>query len=82
MKRSVPTALTATQARVISSLVAAHGSDVSAMARDTKRNRMLLPPSKLRVLMEAWAAAGSAQADGGVRCRFSAPVKSLLGRKF
>lgn len=46
------------------------------MARDTKLNRMLLPPSKLRVLVEAWQAAGVA-GEGGVRCRFSAPIKSL-----
>ena len=50
------------------------------MARDAKLNRMLLPPSKLRALVAAWQAAGVAGA-GGVRCRFSAPIKSL-GRKF
>lgn len=79
-KRGAHAALTSTQARVIAALTAAHGRDVAAMARDTKRNRMLLPPSKLRVLVEAWEAAGGA-AEGGVRCRFSAPIKSL-GRKF
>jgi hypothetical protein len=77
----VHTALTSTQAAVISRLVAAHGpTDLAAMARDTKRNRMLLPPSKLRLLVAAWEAAGVA-GEGGVRCRFSAPIKSL-GRKF
>jgi hypothetical protein len=80
-RRTPHAALTATQASVVARLVAAHGEDVGAMARDTKLNRMLLPPSKLRVLLEAWKAAGAASEGGGVRCRFAQPVKSLKGRR-
>lgn len=80
-RRTPHAALTATQASVVARLVAAHGEDVGAMARDTKLNRMLLPPSKLRVLLEAWKAAGAASEGGGMRCRFAQPVKSLKGRR-
>jgi hypothetical protein len=80
-RRTPHAALTATQAAVIARLAAAHGDDVAAMARDTKLNRMLLPSSKLRALLEAWRAAGAAAEGGRVRCRFAQPVKSLRGRK-
>jgi len=64
--------LTATQTAVVSALVAAHGDDVAAMARDTKRNRMLLPASKLRELLKRREVAA-----GDARHGFRAPRKSL-----
>lgn len=65
--------LTATQAAVVAALVAAHGDDVAAMARDTKLNRMLLPPSKLAELLKRRGAGGGE----GARHGFRAPRKSL-----
>ena len=52
--RAPPPKLTATQERVIAALREAHPEDdVGAMVKDAKLNRMLLPASKLRKMIEA-----------------------------
>ena len=80
--------LTSTQERVISALRSAHGSDVEAMVKDIKLNRMLLPASKLKKMIEAddfWGRRpGKPSLDevgiegkGRGRCGFRMPRKSL-----
>jgi nucleolar protein 16 len=51
-----PRPLTARQRRLVGALVAAHGDDVAAMARDTKLNPLQHTGSALRVLVDAFAA--------------------------
>jgi len=67
-----PRQLTATQTRVLAALVAAHGSDVEAMARDRKLNALQHTPGTLRVMLTAFTAyAGKSGGGHG----FRAPVK-------
>ena len=69
-----PSRLTPTQRLIVGGLIDAHGRDVAAMARDTKLNRMLLPPSKLKLLLARWDAEGE---GGGGRHGFRVPTKRL-----
>ena len=87
--RAPPPKLTSTQEMVISALREAHGSDVEAMVKDIKLNRMLLPASKLKKMIEAddfWGRRpGKPSLDprvgvegkGRGRCGFRMPRKSL-----
>ena len=86
--RAPPPKLTSTQERVISALRDAHGADVEAMVRDAKLNRMLLPASKLKKMIEAddfWGRRPGrpsldqvgVEGKGRGRCGFRMPRKSL-----
>lgn len=86
--RAPPPKLTSTQERVISTLRKAHGDDLQAMVKDIKLNRMLLPASKLRKMIEAddfWGRRPSkpsldqvgVECKGRGRCGFRMPRKSL-----
>ena len=86
--RAPPAKLTSTQEGVIAALREAHGGDVEAMVKDTKLNRMLLPASKLKKMIEAddfWGRRpGKPSLDqvgiegkGRGRCGFRMPRKSL-----
>ena len=87
--RAPPPKLTSTQERVISALREAHGpNNVEAMVKDIKLNRMLLPASKLKKMIEAddfWGKRpGKPSLDqvgvegkGRGRCGFRMPRKSL-----
>eukprot|EP00892_Ulva_mutabilis_P012910 jgi/Ulvmu1/9992/UM059_0041.1 len=67
-----PDPLTANQRRVVAALVAAHGDNLQAMARDRKLNKMLLPASKLKRMI------ASAQIyKAGDRVRFQQPKRGL-----
>jgi hypothetical protein len=86
--RAPPPKLTSTQERVISTLRKAHGDDLQAMVKDIKLNRMLLPASKLRKMIEAddfWGRRPikpsldqvGVEGKGRGRCGFRMPRKSL-----
>lgn len=86
--RAPPPKLTSTQEIVISALREAHGTDVEAMVKDIKLNRMLLPASKLKKMIEAddfWGRRPGkpsleqlgVEAKGRGRCGFRMPRKSL-----
>ncbi|KAK9836614.1 hypothetical protein WJX74_004416 [Apatococcus lobatus] len=73
MRRSGPAAvqpLTANQQQIITRLLDAHGDDTHAMSRDRKLNVMLLPPARLRKMIESHAVFAG---RSGVRCSFRAP---------
>jgi len=55
----------------VGALVAAHGDDIAAMARDLKRNAMQHTAGQLRVLVEAFHMQGEALQS------FRAPQKRL-----
>jgi hypothetical protein len=74
-RRAAVGRLTPTQRVVVEALVAAHGRNVDAMARDVKRNRALLPASKLRVLLKRLDAEEAGVAGG--RHGFRVPTKRL-----
>lgn len=67
-----PDPLTANQRRVVTALVAAHGDDIQAMARDRKLNKMLLPASKLKRMI-----ASAHIHKEGERVRFQQPKRGL-----
>ena len=67
-----PQQLTATQLRVMEALVAAHGDDVGAMARDIKRNALQHSEGKLRVMLDAYR-----EQSSEVTRKFRAPIKRL-----
>lgn len=86
--RAPPPKLTSTQEMVISALREAHGTDVEAMVKDIKLNRMLLPASKLKKMIEAddfWGRRPGkpsleqvgVEGKGRGRCGFRMPRKSL-----
>lgn len=63
-----PPKLTSHQQRIVGALIQAHGEDVQAMVKDTKLNKMLLPASKLKRLIESYHAHRGAHG-------FRAPIK-------
>lgn len=86
--RAPPCKLTSTQESVIAALRKAHGVNVEAMVKDIKLNRMLLPASKLKKMIDAddfWGRRPGkpsldqvgAEWKGRGRCGFRMPRKSL-----
>lgn len=67
-----PAPLTSRQRMIVSALIAGHGDNVHAMARDRKLNKMLHPEAKLRQMLESYHAC---PADS--RVAFQQPKKSL-----
>eukprot|EP00891_Asterochloris_glomerata_P008118 jgi/Astpho2/8118/Aster-x0798 len=53
---ALPAKLTSTQQRIFEGLLAAHGDDLEAMARDKKLNPMLLTAGKLRKMLLSYEA--------------------------
>lgn len=49
-----PAPLTANQRKVIQRLIDAHGTDVDAMVKDSKRNKMLHSAGKLKRMLQAF----------------------------
>lgn len=49
-----PAPLTANQRRIMQSLAEKHGSDVEAMAKDSKRNKMLHSAGTLKRMLQAF----------------------------
>ncbi|KAK9811879.1 hypothetical protein WJX72_011665 [[Myrmecia] bisecta] len=72
--KAPPEKLTTHQNQIMARLVAAHGDDVEAMAKDRKLNTMLHPPGRLKRMLQAYQA--FSQTAGG-RCRFRVPNKRL-----
>ena len=67
-----PTPLTGNQRVIIQRLLRAHGSNVDAMARDRKTNKMLLTAAKLRRMILAYQ-----MYPDGHRVAFNTPKKGL-----
>jgi nucleolar protein 16 len=75
-----PKRLTTKQRRVVGALVAKHGHDLNAMARDRKLNAMQHTIAQLRELVVSFAAYPDLLENGGA-LDFRAPIKtSLKGR--
>ena len=75
-----PKRLTTKQRRVVGALVAKHGHDLNAMARDRKLNAMQHTIAQLRELVVSFAAYPDLLESGGA-LDFRAPIKtSLKGR--
>jgi hypothetical protein len=70
--RKVPEPLTAKQRQVVAALIGRHGDDVDGMVRDSKLNRMLLPASRLKRMIEAYHLHSTTQ-----RVAFHQPKKRL-----
>ena len=75
-----PKRLTTKQRRIVGALVAKHGHDLNAMARDRKLNAMQHTIAQLRELVVSFAAYPDLLESGGA-LDFRAPIKtSLKGR--
>ncbi len=70
--KAPPQKLTTHQTLIVRRLVDAHGDNVEAMVRDTKLNKMLLPASKLKKMLESFRRYGEKE-----RCDFRVPNKRL-----
>ncbi|KAK9866448.1 hypothetical protein WJX84_010681 [Apatococcus fuscideae] len=62
--------LTANQQQIVQRLLEAHGDDIHAMSRDRKLNVMLLPPARLKKMIQSHQ---TFSGKSGVRCSFRAP---------
>jgi hypothetical protein len=70
--RKLPDPLTTKQRQVVSELICRHGDDIDKMVRDSKLNKMLLPASKLKRMIESYHLHSAAQ-----RVPFQQPKKRL-----
>lgn len=70
--KAAPKRLTTHQRQIVGRLVAAHGDDVAAMARDRKLNSMQHSQGVLRALLESYRHWGE-----GAGVDFRVPRKSL-----
>jgi Ribosome biogenesis protein Nop16 len=70
--KALPQKLTTNQTAVVRRLLEAHGTDIEAMVRDTKLNRMLIPAGKLRKMIAAFHLWNERE-----RCGFRVPTKRL-----
>lgn len=69
---SLPAPLTSHQRSIVKRLLEAHGDDIEAMRRDSKLNSMLLPPAKLKRMIQSYRHYGDRR---GVH--FRVPIKRL-----
>jgi nucleolar protein 16 len=73
-----PKRLTTKQRRIVGALVAKHGADLNAMARDRKLNAMQHTVAQLRNLVVSLMAYPELLEEGGGKLGFRAPIKSSL----